>query len=839
MRLCKDDSLDSVSREKEIQGLLNTNSINPKVSDGDGWYPVHYAALYGRLEIARILLPHCDPHIEVSAGRNHHSTALHLACTNGRFDIVEILLPHCQRGAPMKRDRDGNTPLHLACRFGSLKIVHRLLSKYDNKSMTNVNNRQITPLGLALSGNHNDIAKYFMKLSVDNPARKFPDFRQHFPSLSKEQSLDHPVSIFVMGNKNTGKSTLIKSLQVEGYWNRAKGAFLPTARVEHHSGGIVSSDVSSYGYGRAKFYELASCRETTQEGIFLSLEDPAHSIFVITLSFKDELKDIEASLLFWLCFIHHQLRTIKPKVKPSVAVVASFVFYTRPLRLENRMRLHNAYQRVVTRHHELCSYFHFLGKYSMDCRRSESPGMSQLRNALRRKCREIRPVGGESHVPSSCYILLSGLPEMEESSNRTPALKLSDLERHIKESTSSRARSMLSLLPTGADDLKPLLECLEERKAIFTIKHLSPRDPCIIYDDYKLISQIDSALMEHFERISVTNDYNPVVMEVERLRAMLSSLSLNEGVLLNILHRFQIVEGMFGGEYFLPSILKETQLNTKHFNTWQPDPNYPSGFAWCIVPNPEQIVPFFMPHFLYYMLYELYDTIASEGDMSTVTMSHLGVYCKMESKLEVCVIIDSSMVNLNMRCKEEEEVTCLQYRNKFLSAIHQQRKKIQPALKITEYVVSMKAMVGLLPIRKHKRIKEYGKSVDEIRSDAIANNNTACVENELCLEPYIWCRNLSQAHLMNLLDPTLATTPVSYEFIQDLKDQMKDKYDAVCGRLGIFVSDANTSAEELDEEDHNQGVPQYNQLIEQFSEISIFHSSSEFLSALKVCKSVK
>ena len=82
--------------------------------------------------------------------------------------------------------------------------------------------------------------------------------------------------------------------------------------------------------------------------------------------------------------------------------------------------------------------------------------------------------------------------------------------------------------------------------------------------------------------------------------------------------------------------------------------------------------------------------------------------------------------------------TYLQYCNKFLLAL---QIKIQPALQINEYVVSMDAMVGLLPIRKHKR-----KSVDEIHSDAIINN-TACVENELCLEPYIWCRNLSQGPL--------------------------------------------------------------------------------------------
>ena len=42
----------------------------------------------------------------------------------------------------------------------------------------------------------------------------------------------------------------------------------------------------------------------------------------------------QALLFFCLCFIHHQLRTVKPKVKPSITV-ASSLFYIRQLPLDN------------------------------------------------------------------------------------------------------------------------------------------------------------------------------------------------------------------------------------------------------------------------------------------------------------------------------------------------------------------------------------------------------------------------------------------------------------------------------------------------------------------------
>ena len=103
----------------------------------------------------------------------------------------------------------------------------------------------------------------FSQQTFGNLVIRFSDIKAIFPSFTHKQSLDHPVSIFVMGNQQTGKSTLIKSIQVKSYFKRTIGVFKTTSGVEHHSGGIVPSDVSSNGYGRAKFYELASCLQST------------------------------------------------------------------------------------------------------------------------------------------------------------------------------------------------------------------------------------------------------------------------------------------------------------------------------------------------------------------------------------------------------------------------------------------------------------------------------------------------------------------------------------------------------------------------------------------------
>ena len=635
--LCSEGS--TVSPEKrlqQVQSLLENGQLDPTKRHG-GWYPIHYAAKFGCDDIVELLLSdgRCNPHVQTKDGRY---TPLHVASEHTRLEVVEALLRYIPNGEPARSDREGNTPLHVASRNGSLEIVHRLTAKYSINSIRQLNRAGSTPLGIAVNEGRPQIARFFMSLgqAVGNPHSMFPDFRDKFPSFNHRQSLDHPVSIFVMGNPQTGKSTLIKSVQIEGYINRALGAFRTTSGVEHHSGGIVPSDVSSYGYGRVKFYELASCQQSTQDDIFLTLEKRAYPIFLITVSFRQDMKEMANTLLYWLSFIYNQYRSVMPGIKPNVAVVGSFLYYMyNPLgsvRLENHYRLHMVYHRVLNAHSELCGQFHFLGKFSMDCRRSESLGMRQLRRVLRRRCQELRPGGGEAMVPSSCYVLLSALREMRPADSDLPVMKLSDIEQSITEESLSPPTSLLSLLPSNAEELQPLLDILQERKAIIVLSHLDNRNPWVIFDEFRLISLIDSELFQRTLRISVSNIANPSILNTEKLRECLSSLltALPEVVLINILHYFKITEVLAHGndtKYFLPSVLNISTSPDTPLLSWNLEQHqYTLGFAQCILPHQfKQMVPFFMPRFLYFLLYELFSSTAND-DFDQAIMSHSALY---------------------------------------------------------------------------------------------------------------------------------------------------------------------------------------------------------------------
>lgn len=706
----------------------------------------------------------------------------------------------------------------------------------------------VTPLGFAVKENKAEIARFLMSQSLGNPARTFSDFKEMFPSFKHKQSLNHPVSIFVMGNRQTGKSTLIKSIQIEGYLNRTIGAFKTTSGVEHHSGGIVPSDVSSYGYGRAKFYELASCRQSTQENIFLSLEKNAQAMFLITLSFKEEMTEMEATLLYWLSFIHHQYRSVAASVRPNIAVVGSFLFYAKlgAIRLDNRHRLHLVYHRVLNAHNNLCSYFHFLGKFSMDCRLSESLGMRQLRNVLRRKSREMRPSGGEANIPSSCYVLLSALHDLRTAPSDLPVLRLSEIEHQVAERSSLAPFSLFSLLPSSAEDLQSLLVVLEERKAVVVLDHLDRRDPWVIFNEYKLISQIDTTLIQKALRMSQCSYFNPGIMSVKKLHQCLSPLStaLPKGVLLNILHHFKITEVMAHGndtKYFLPSVLTISPSSATQFPSWNlEDPSYSLGFAQCILPQSGQAVPFFMPRFLYFLLYELF----ASTEMVSVTMSHSSLHCELTSQLQAYVTIDSSAIILNMRCSAGGVFTCLQYRNKFVSIIHQQRQLLQPNLKVTEYIVPMEGT--RFPVMKVKHIHTHGIKVNNLKNVLTMKSTPITTESMSKLrsfEPYEWLSKLQKEHLEKLLDPCLTNVEVSKEFIRDLAKCIGENWKKLLEYSELLQECDTTSADEPDPEDSSDDTyekrttpqqPPYGQLFDLFSSMSIFQTKLELISALKV-----
>jgi uncharacterized protein len=109
-----------------VKRLLSIRNINVNVKDDEsGMTPLHWAAVNGHIEIARLLLQNGA---EVNAKGYNGSTPLQFAAEEDNVDILHLLV---ENGANLEAQNDhGWRALHFATYYGHLHIIQELISRY-------------------------------------------------------------------------------------------------------------------------------------------------------------------------------------------------------------------------------------------------------------------------------------------------------------------------------------------------------------------------------------------------------------------------------------------------------------------------------------------------------------------------------------------------------------------------------------------------------------------------------------------------------------------------------------------------------------------------------------
>ncbi len=134
---------------------------------GNGATPLYFAAMRGHLETARFLIAHGA---DVNAKTNFGSPLM-AAAAKGGPELVHLLLAN---GADPNAEPESQTALHVAAEHGCLACVKALViaganvnaqHKYTPRQETLVT----TPLHLAITYEHNDVADYLISHGVIFP----------------------------------------------------------------------------------------------------------------------------------------------------------------------------------------------------------------------------------------------------------------------------------------------------------------------------------------------------------------------------------------------------------------------------------------------------------------------------------------------------------------------------------------------------------------------------------------------------------------------------------------------------------------------------------------------
>ncbi|MGA2902864.1 MAG: ankyrin repeat domain-containing protein [Candidatus Korobacteraceae bacterium] len=135
---------------------------------------IHDAAANGKLEKVKKLLER-DPEL-VSSKDNEGATPLHYAAAFGRKDVAELLL--ASKADVNARDNGGRTPLHYAAAFGRADITELLLA--NGAEVSAKDNYGATPMLLTVLCKAIIEENSTLKKSPDKVGLKYP-----FPSRTK------------------------------------------------------------------------------------------------------------------------------------------------------------------------------------------------------------------------------------------------------------------------------------------------------------------------------------------------------------------------------------------------------------------------------------------------------------------------------------------------------------------------------------------------------------------------------------------------------------------------------------------------------------------------------
>jgi ankyrin repeat protein len=155
--------------------LAAGTDLNEKNIQESGWAPLHYASIYNRAEITKLLIENgANIEIKCDAGR----TPLLEAATRGQTRVAKVLI---EQGADVKAsEKSGTSALGLAVLSGNTNMV-RLIFKsgvdINANVISNPNRPRFTAIHIAASQPKTEIMRYLLMNGADVNAEGNHGFR--------------------------------------------------------------------------------------------------------------------------------------------------------------------------------------------------------------------------------------------------------------------------------------------------------------------------------------------------------------------------------------------------------------------------------------------------------------------------------------------------------------------------------------------------------------------------------------------------------------------------------------------------------------------------------------
>lgn len=766
-----------------------------------------------------------EAQIEIVQANHEGRNFLHVACSKTSLDVVATLLrtmgePEIedeQRKALLwLQDRDKRwTPLHYACKQQREDIVKQLL----DPPWTRDNNRQSIPITatttLLEADPSPDIMRLLLRYCRGNPLHIFSDFNFRYPDCQLPRGsvqLEHVVPIVVVGDKNSGKSTIIKSLQIEGAARRFTYLFRNVSGTAQHKGGVIPTQVYHHSYmGRVVFFELSGNREFVHESV-LDSGHLADAVFIVVIDTREDIPIMTQRMVYWTNFICYYAQTQGIPSQPNIIITGSHrdILPFGRLLAPNERFLH-AYNKARPAFHN-CN---LLSYYTMDFRRATLQVLQiqfKLYNVLQR-LRQHRPA-----LPSICYVLYSIIDMLcEEKKDR--AITIYELSRELTNTSPDH-------YPLLTQDPGELLEYCERLKELNILRILEDSDHIenswIITDPLPLLEEIEEAFFANepepipayppqeeeeeqpahqniaTSRLSlVLSQHSSGIMERSELEARFRTTtnSSDIGLLIKVMEHFKYTVEIGLPQtppkpdrlcFYIPHLLPQ-ELTYERWNI--PDPDYTYICTWAMIPKN---FLYFMPHLTLKLLLR----ISLSADIVPLHCSRSQrSLAWVDPSIGVQVLISdyySEAFVLNIRCFKGNEIECLRLRSAIISKIRSLIVELDSEFTVREIMIPRSRVESTkfrhrLPILNPLHSTLWHCNMDDIKAEVskgdeyVATNdpaNLVKITDLLYFEPYSKMHKMPAELLALLKDPVsndMLTEPFILELLTALGNGVVDQ----------------------------------------------------------------
>ena len=736
--------------------------------DRDRYIPLlHFALLRQKTDVVMLLLTgnYCDPNQQDSKGNALlHAIGEHYWCNQVR-DLVSYLLNRedCDLNCTNHEDA---TPLHVACRVSAYgnDFVEALFNtgRKIKVSARDVNGK--TPIQIT----HNyEIIRLLIGHGAD-PQDVYEHYGEELERSKKVRPLHPFMKLFVLGNSEAGKSTLVESLKTETADSTS------IVSVEGPTAGVLQSEYKSKEFGKVLIHDFAGHPEFhSSHSAFLesSLSPSTFSsppIFIMVVNLNDREQKLTKSVQYWIKYIENHCSSTC-EVKPHAIVIGSHADLLSQTALPKS--LSSLKKTLEIGNSSVLKYF---GPLCLDCRNAGSEQLRSLRMLLKESCSSLRQ---HVELDCRCHVLFTYLHEHFKD---VPAITVGELQGNIVSShpkDSSTTQHSIPLtgklgvpLPYVVEELMKLLNALHDKGHLLILKGASEIKKHWIVLDQDSLHRVIGAIFapQDFEQ-HLKVETNTGVLPSSKLDDLCPDLNLNPDIMKQFLIYSELGQKiddhetlqLIMGKEDISAEVSQTQsfcfipglVNSERpVGVWnhQSSQEYSYCCGWCIECKPQH---FLSPRFLQVLLLRLVFNYAASvsQDSDTAELPTLNRQCNIwkngthwctRDGVEVLVevIEQNTVVLLLMRCIKGQEMECVKLRSAIIGKILATKEKFFPRDEVQEYFLIASDIANYPNININAvakiEMKEVANTVQKPNSCILYHSGMVSLEKLLYFEPY-------------------------------------------------------------------------------------------------------